>query len=174
MLRWVAVGIWMGVIFTLSAIPSLASPLAPFYDFVLRKVAHMGAYAVLMGLLFRALQGHIETRRCALLPAALLTVLYALSDEWHQTFVAGRHGSFRDVGIDTLGIIGSYALLQRYAVQRVRQCPRCHGERLYRSKRRGTIGWLSRFISLSPYHCEICDPRFRLSPGTDAKESVGR
>ena len=29
--------------------------------------------------------------------------LYALSDEWHQTFVAGRGAEWLDVGVDTLG-----------------------------------------------------------------------
>jgi VanZ family protein len=112
-LRWVAVVLWAGVIFVLSAIPSLASPFAPFYDFVLRKLAHMGVYAILMVLLFRALQGHTDSKRHALLLAALLAVLYSLSDEWHQTFVAGRYGSFRDVWIDILGIVAGYLLGQR-------------------------------------------------------------
>jgi VanZ like family len=166
MLRWVAVVIWAGVIFILSATPSLASPFAPFHGFVLRKLAHLGMYAVLMGLLFRALQGQLETKRRALLVATLLAILYALSDEWRQSFVTGRHGSFRDVGIDTLGIIGSYALAQRgyferYAARRVRQCPRCHGERLYWSRRRGMIEWLLRFLSIYPFGCDICGHRFR-------------
>jgi VanZ family protein len=33
----------------------------------------------------------------------VLAVLYAVSDEVHQTFVAGRHGSPRDVLIDAVG-----------------------------------------------------------------------
>jgi VanZ family protein len=112
MLRWFAVVIWAGVIFALSSIPSLQSPFAPFYDFVLRKLAHMSVYAVFTVLLFLALQGHLESKRHGLLLTALMAGLYALSDEWHQSFVAGRHGSFRDVGIDTLGIAAGFALLQ--------------------------------------------------------------
>jgi VanZ family protein len=112
MLRWFAVVIWAGVIFALSSIPSLQSSFAPFYDFVLRKLAHMSVYAVFTVLLFLALQGHLESKRHGLLLTALMAGLYALSDEWHQSFVAGRHGSFRDVGIDTLGIAAGFALLQ--------------------------------------------------------------
>ena len=34
-----------------------------------------------------------------------LTVLYAASDEFHQGFVAGRHPSAVDVGIDATGAL---------------------------------------------------------------------
>ena len=106
MLRWCAVVLWAGVIFTLSSIPSLESP------FVLRKLAHMGVYAVLTALLFLALRQHTKNTQQALWLAALLAAIYAWSDEWHQTFVMGRHGSFRDVGIDTLGIAASLVVVQ--------------------------------------------------------------
>src|SRR5919108_2331710 len=94
-LRWSAVILWMAVIFVLSDIPSLASPFEPFYDFVLRKLAHMGVYAVLTVLLFHALRRHTDSKKQAWLLAALLAGIYALSDEWHQTFVPGRQGSLR-------------------------------------------------------------------------------
>ena len=72
MLRWFAVVLWMGVIFALSSIPSFESPFAPFYDFVLRKLAHMGVYAVLTVLLFHALRRHTDSKKQAWLLAALL------------------------------------------------------------------------------------------------------
>jgi len=102
--RWLAVILWMVGIFALSATPSLASPLDPFHDFVLRKVAHMGEYAVLTALLFGALRMHLARKSQALLLGALLAILYAVSDEWHQTFVPGREGTLRDVAIDALGV----------------------------------------------------------------------
>lgn len=113
MLRWFAVVICMGVIFALSATPSLASPLEPFYDFLLRKLAHVVEYVVLTALLFRALRLHMAREAHALLMAALVAVLYAFSDEWHQTFVPGREGSLRDVGVDALGIAGMSVWLRR-------------------------------------------------------------
>ena len=45
----------------------------------------------------------------------LLMVLYASSDEFHQRFVAGRHSTIVDVGIDSLG--AGLALLLRYFYQ---------------------------------------------------------
>jgi VanZ family protein len=101
------------VIFALSAIPSLALPLAPVYDFMLRKLAHTAVYAVLTVLLFRAFRRPGTRNTRALLLAVLVAGVYACSDEWHQTFVPGREGSLRDVGIDTLGIASACTLLYK-------------------------------------------------------------
>jgi VanZ family protein len=98
--------LWMGVIFTLSAIPSLSSPFEPFYDVILRKFAHIAEYAILTALLFWALQVHLASRTYGLFMAVVIALLYAFSDEWHQSFVPGREGSLRDVGTDSLGVIG--------------------------------------------------------------------
>ena len=48
--------------------------------------------------------------------AWLLTVIYAISDEWHQSFVAGRHPQATDVLIDACG--AATALLAVWLVQR--------------------------------------------------------
>ena len=46
--------------------------------------------------------------------AGVLCVLYAASDEWHQTFVPQRGGVFSDVLIDCGGIaIAAFALSRR-------------------------------------------------------------
>jgi VanZ family protein len=37
--------------------------------------------------------------------AFLITVLYAVSDEYHQTFIFGRQGAARDVLIDSAGVL---------------------------------------------------------------------
>lgn len=42
--------------------------------------------------------------------AVALSFLYACSDEWHQTFVAGRSGKFADVGIDAIGFVAASVL----------------------------------------------------------------
>jgi VanZ family protein len=105
---WLAVAIWMGVIFWLSAIPSLHSSFEPLSDGLLRKGAHIGEYALLMWLLARALQLSSIHDNTALWAAVLLSLLYAVTDEWHQTFVPGREGTLRDVLIDGVGIIGMY------------------------------------------------------------------
>jgi len=47
------------------------------------------------------------------LPAALITVTYAISDEYHQSFVEGRHGTPVDVLIDSVGVAIAIALHTR-------------------------------------------------------------
>jgi VanZ family protein len=104
-LRWLTVIVWMGMIFTLSATPSIATPLEPLYDFLVKKLAHLTVYGILTALLFWALRIHIRHKGHALLTATFIAILYACSDEWHQTFVPGREGSVRDVGIDAIGAV---------------------------------------------------------------------
>ena len=101
--RWLPVLVWAGVIFAFSSIPSLNSGLGT-WDLVLRKIAHMTEYAILALLLMRATGSYAR--------AFALAVAYAASDEVHQLFVRGRHGSPIDVGIDTVGALIGLTLLR--------------------------------------------------------------
>jgi VanZ family protein len=101
---WLPVLAWAAVIFVFSSIPSLSSGLGT-WDTILRKGAHVTEYAVLGGLLYRALG------REALTLAA--GIAYAATDELHQHFVRGRHASPVDVAIDAIGIaVGMLAWLK--------------------------------------------------------------
>lgn len=102
--RWLPVLAWAGVIFAFSSIPSLNSGLGT-WDTVLRKGAHMTEYAILACLLVRA------TGSAAW--AFGLTVAYSATDEFHQTFVHGRHGSPIDVGIDAVGALIGLGIWRR-------------------------------------------------------------
>jgi VanZ family protein len=97
--RWLAVGLWMGIIFTFSAQSKLPSAPGPWLDFLFKKGAHFTVFGVLAVLIWRAL----AWRARGWLWAWLLTLLYACSDEWHQSFVAGRHPQATDVIIDACG-----------------------------------------------------------------------
>jgi VanZ like family len=99
----------MGLIFFLSAQPDLSTGLG-FWDLVLRKLAHIAAFGALTLLWWRALPG---PRRRAGLLAAAISLLYAVGDEYHQSFVEGRTGSPVDVGIDAIGIGIAYRLGRR-------------------------------------------------------------
>lgn len=92
---WVPVLVWAAVIFALSSIPSLGTGLGT-WDLILRKLAHITEYAILALLLRRAVATPV---------AFAAAVLYAISDEFHQTFVHGREGRPRDVLIDTVGVV---------------------------------------------------------------------
>jgi VanZ family protein len=95
----------MGAIFAVSSIPSIATPFEASYDFTFKKLAHVTEYGVLTVLLFNALRLHFTHKRHALLTAVLVAIVYACSDEWHQSLVPGREGRLRDVGIDSIGAV---------------------------------------------------------------------
>ena len=91
----------MAVIFVLSAQPDLNSGLGVI-DLVGRKLVHMSEYALLCLLWWRPLRT-VVPRGHALAMAFAIAVAYACTDELHQTFVQGRHGSPVDVVIDASG-----------------------------------------------------------------------
>jgi VanZ family protein len=95
MRAWLPVIVWAAVIFAFSSIPSLGTGLGG-WDLVLRKLAHAAEFAVLGALLMRAIG--------RLAPAWTLGVLYAVTDEVHQSFVAGREAAAVDVVIDAAGV----------------------------------------------------------------------
>ncbi len=63
-----------------------------------------------------------KVRQRTLLYAELWCILYAASDEWHQTFVPGRYGMWQDVVLDSIGalvgILIVYAVRSRIAHQK--------------------------------------------------------
>lgn len=119
----------MGVIFYLSNQPDLKSGLESQIDFILRKAAHITEYGILTFLAWRAFAAGKETEFPKgnsvskipdsvkillgnpvskpvrfLIYAFIFSVLYAASDEYHQTFVSGRVGSLKDILIDSVGV----------------------------------------------------------------------
>ena len=100
----------MALIFYLSAQPDLGTGLG-VWDTVLRKAAHMTEYGLLWLLWWRAL-GYGRP-----VPAVAITLAYAASDELHQHFVPGRHGTPVDWAIDAAGV-GVAVLAVRIAQRR--------------------------------------------------------
>jgi VanZ family protein len=91
----------MGLIYLFSAQPSLDSGLG-WIDTVGRKLIHFSQYALLCFLWWRLLRTAMPNRRAALV-AFLISILYAATDELHQSFVDGRHGTPVDWAIDSAG-----------------------------------------------------------------------
>lgn len=101
---WIPAIAWAGLIFAFSAQPNLRFVPDAGLDFLVRKAGHMAVFGTLALLLWRAVATTTVWRR----PwawALLLAVLYAITDEFHQGFVAGRHPSPVDVGIDATGAL---------------------------------------------------------------------
>lgn len=110
-LRWLPAILWMTVIFWFSSQPDLPRPDNDLLNFILRKTAHFVTYAVLALCYVYALGDQRHWRA-----ALLLAVLYAISDEYHQSWTPNRYPSWTDVLIDSAGAatgLAMRALLQR-------------------------------------------------------------
>ena len=101
----------MAVIFALSAQPDLSTGLGTL-DLILRKLVHMAEYALLVFLWWRALRTLVPGPRAVAIALAV-SLAYSATDEFHQSFVSGRHGTPVDVAIDALGMTIAAALLLR-------------------------------------------------------------
>jgi VanZ family protein len=106
----------MGVIFLFSAQPYDGHEMA-WWEVVGRNLGHFGGYALLAAAWCWALRGGVS-RPMAL--AAALSLIYAITDEYHQTFVEGRTGTWEDVAIDALGITAALVVVRRTAKSRPR------------------------------------------------------
>ncbi len=104
----------MAVIFVLSAQP--AGGHHAWWVIVLRKIGHVAGYALLTTAWCWALRGVVDR---PLLWAIGISLAYACTDEFHQTFVRGREGTPRDVGIDAIGMAMAAYVLTRPAVKRI-------------------------------------------------------
>jgi VanZ family protein len=115
----------MALIFILSSQPGLRVSDDASVDRPLRALAHLATFGVLGALLFRALAGALASSTQAALLAFAGTVLYAVSDELHQSIVPDRTGRLDDVLVDTLGAaIGiGLAVLVTVLLRRRRSAP---------------------------------------------------
>jgi len=94
----------MGVIFTFSAMSINGQAKFSWPDFIIKKTAHVTEYAILFWLTYRANKSFKYS--------LIICLLFALSDEWHQTLTPGREGTLRDVGFDSLGTLLSLTWLK--------------------------------------------------------------
>ena len=111
---WLPPFLLMGAIYYLSAQPDLNSGLG-IVDLIGRKFVHGALYAVLWFLWWRVLRTALTEER-ATAAAFAIAVGYAATDEYHQTFIQGRHGAVEDVAIDAAGAalaIAAWLVLRR-------------------------------------------------------------
>jgi len=105
---------WMALIFILSSIPgSHTGPEGDIFD-VIKKILHFCIFGVLAYAYFNAFgraRYFFGRPRAVLVLSFVLTVLYAISDEYHQLFTPGRNASPYDVMIDSAGAAVFLAVL---------------------------------------------------------------
>ena len=96
---WGPTLLMMAVIFGFSSLPSSEIPGFGLADFLVKKGGHATGYALLALANLRGLGWD----RKRLFLAWVIAVLYSATDEFHQSFIPGRHPSLMDVGIDAFG-----------------------------------------------------------------------
>jgi VanZ family protein len=80
---------------------------------LLRKLSHLTEYAVLALPWVRAFRSQRRfSLRMALWAALAVCLTCAVVDEAHQARVPGRHGSVRDVALDSLGALATLLVVR--------------------------------------------------------------
>jgi VanZ family protein len=97
---WFPSIIIMVVIYCFSAIPGNEMPVLWDWDIILKKTSHILGF----GLLACSYWYAFKWERKRILFVFFLAVLFALGDEYHQSFVPGRNSSLVDaLGFDSFG-----------------------------------------------------------------------
>ena len=142
---WIAAGLWIGII-VVESTSYLSSdntshylyPLlhylfgislktfAPFHAY-LRKTGHFVGYFILSFLLYRAWRETLPSvRRWTMRWGAiafLMSAFVAGMDEWHQSFLPSRGGSFRDVLLDSSAALTAQIVIALFLWFRFRREP---------------------------------------------------
>ncbi|MDH7485536.1 MAG: VanZ family protein [Anaerolineae bacterium] len=130
---WAPVLLWMAGIFYFSSRPDPLGFLpSSMHSIGIDRLAHIGEYAGLTVLLYRALAGEQQGVRNAKRPAPghphtpqpnpppsrrvlvlsfALALAYAVLDELHQKLVPGRGGGLLDIGWDVAGMAAALGLI---------------------------------------------------------------
>ena len=73
-------------------------------NFALRKLAHFSEYALLLTVIYWGFRSRLSFAPKTLMAWVLtFAILFAISDEFHQSFVPGRTSQILDVMIDSAG-----------------------------------------------------------------------
>ena len=140
---WLAVIIWITIIFSFSSqeasqsnnlstnvtevVVQTVEKVMPSKEFdvktmnhYIRKNAHFFVYMILGLLLINAIDDSKYSQKITISLAIFLGVLTASLDEFYQSFIPGRGPGFKDVLIDTSGLllgIVIYHIIKKYLVK---------------------------------------------------------
>ncbi len=99
---------YCSLIFWLSSQSALPTPMLFSHQ---DKIYHMGAYFIMGILAWHFFKDYLKKPNTLFITSLCFCSLYGASDEWHQSFVAGREADILDWLADTLG--ASMALSSR-------------------------------------------------------------
>ena len=114
---WAPPLLYMVLIFVVSSLEQPPLPMPEFEWLTIDKLYHFIEYAILSGLVARALvkaKPPVVPARLVWHVATVFSILYGASDEWHQTFVPGRFATVADWVADVLGSIAGVLSVYLY------------------------------------------------------------
>ena len=117
LLYWLPAILWMCFIFALSSRQRISVGDSYAQNFAIFKTLHLIEYSTLYVLLFRAFYKSLHKKiklKYIFAFAVASAILYAATDEFHQTFTPTRQGSIRDIGIDSIGIFFAFSYTKIY------------------------------------------------------------
>lgn len=92
----------MGIIFAMSSRSTIPQTSSLPTELV-AIAGHLVAFGILAGLLYVGLAAWLPDDWPRAAVAFIATVAYGITDEFHQSFVPGRHATLFDVVIDAIG-----------------------------------------------------------------------
>ncbi len=120
-IKWIALITWLIIIFIFSHQPnsgnttySIIENIIPtlkhsnwidIINYIIRKTAHITEYLILSLLTISLLKEYTKKEKIIIIINLIFCILYACSDEFHQSLIMGRTRKISDVLIDTIGII---------------------------------------------------------------------
>jgi VanZ family protein len=115
---WLPVIAYMAMLFYLSSLSTLPAPPGKISYEGVHVLAYAGLAVVTARALARGRWRHVTARIVA--GAVAISTAYGLSDEYHQSFVAGRDASAIDLLADAIGSILGTGLLWAWGIIRRR------------------------------------------------------
>ena len=77
-----------------------------YANFIFRKICHFGEYFILGVLALSFVISLNKYSSCiSFMYSTIFSILYAIIDEYHQTFISGRSGQITDILIDSFGVL---------------------------------------------------------------------
>lgn len=100
--------IWMSLIFYFSSLPASSTGPDTVTFKVISKMIHFIIFGILSMLYLYSLKWRMPIQRTGMwvfILSLFLTIIYAITDEYHQSFSSGRYSSVKDVILDASGAV---------------------------------------------------------------------
>ncbi len=131
-IKWFFLIIWMTVIFAFShqansgsITHNIIADILPLnqhtieiINIIIRKLAHLTEYFILAIAIHSLLKEYLTNIKTITILSLIFCIIYATTDEYHQSFITNRTSSPKDVLIDTIGSLTYLTMATIYHIQK--------------------------------------------------------